>query len=133
MKANAQKTKKSIAKWIVLFSVCVILIPIIGISAYFMFPHTIEISSIYEVGKIPEWKYIGSTDSSAEIHTYHYTAWTSFGRTLYIDSDLDIDYMCDTGESAAINLRPVGIRLYSTDMMGVWVKYPVIVYEYTEI
>ena len=73
-----------------------------------------------------------------DTHSYHYTGHTSLA-SYYIDSDTDLEAVLedndpDSADSLGeqdLKVRVTGMRLYKTDMMGIYVQYPVFVYEYT--
>ena len=73
-----------------------------------------------------------------DAHAYHYTGHTSLA-SYYIDSDTDLEAVLedndpDSADSLGeqdLKVRVTGMRLYKTDMMGIYVQYPVFVYEYT--
>ena len=76
--------------------------------------------------------------SADDTHAYHYTGHTSLA-SYYIDSDTDLEAVLedndpDSADSLGeqdLKVRVTGMRLYKTDMMGIYVQYPVFVYEYT--
>ena len=49
----------------------------------------------------------------------------------YVDSSVMLPDVSDN-ESVTLYTHPIGIRMYKTDNSGIWVQFPVIVYEYTE-
>ena len=50
----------------------------------------------------------------------------------FIDSDVELEEVRDDG-FVWLKTRAIGIRTYRTDVMGIWVSYPAIVYECMEL
>ena len=58
---------------------------------------------------------------------YHYVA-TAFQGRCYIDSDEDLSEKI-VNEECDLTIKILGLRWYKTDNSGIFMKYPVIVYE----
>ena len=112
---NTKKIIKAILALIGIFILIKLLILFI--------PHERSFSSVYKMNNasvkdVFVWdEYTGSYVARSNHHS------------CYIDTDKELAETSDT-ESITVKTHPIGIRIYSTDMMGVWVRYPVIVYAY---
>ena len=112
--------RKRMIKGILIIILILILIKVV----IFVIPHERSFSSVY---------YMHSA-SNNDIYVWgkgyanSYVARTNH-HACYIDSN---DYIKETEYPDKIKLYtyPIGIRIYSTDMMGTWVRYPVFVYAY---
>lgn len=124
----SKKGKKSAKKGVIAVSVILALL-VIGVSALaisLFLPHQKKALSMYP----------------AAGHSIAYNGRFSYrcadGLTaFYVDSDTDLSQVLedkdpqsdDMGEQT-LKVRMAGLREYRTDNMGVWMSYPVIVYEY---
>ena len=130
--------KNSKAKKITAVIALVIIIPLIISALVIFIPHGKELKTLYvDSGKPADYKYLSEDDLEKDTHRYHYHACTHTGK-IYIDSDTDLEEILGDNDpeheeslgAQTLKLRISGIRYFTEDWMGVWVKYPVLVYEY---
>ena len=103
-----------------------------------LIPHNTKLGSLYILdAKPPQFKYLSAKDYDNDDHAYHYYAHNGIGK-IYIDSDTDLEMILDDNDDVyedclgeqKLKLKLTGIRYFTEDMMGILVKYPVLVYEY---
>lgn len=90
-----------------------------GLVLYMIMPHTMNFTYVNENGVLAD---------ANDDHGYHYAA-TSFKTRVFIDSDEDLGDQI-IGDQMQIKVRAIGLRYYRTDMMGMFVRVPTIIYEY---
>ena len=89
-------------------------------------PHEKHFTDVEEfVGYKPD------ADSKGAKYDYHYIG-HGFQGVCYIDSEEDISEEIVNGE-CDLMIRVLEIRWYRTDNSGIFVKYPVVAYEYVKI
>ena len=111
------------AKKIILITVITLAVLILITCLFLFIPHRRKFSSVYEMKNASVNDVIMFSDKKYEhsyiaFHNHH---------ACYIDTDEELEGIGD-GEKVSLYTRPIGIRLYSTDMMGIWTKYIIIVY-----
>lgn len=112
--------RKSMIKGILIIILILILIKVV----IFVIPHERSFTSVYYMHNASNNDiYVLGKDCSKS-----YVARTNH-HACYIDSNEDIKET-EYPDMIKLYTYPIGIRIYSTDMMGIWVRYPVIVYAY---
>lgn len=124
---SAKKKKASKKGGIIISSVlAVLLIGAIALALLIFLPHNKKVLSILPM------------TGNADINDGRFNYRCADGLTaLYIDSDVDLSTVLedkdpqsdDLGEQT-LKLKFAGFRELKTDNMGVWMSYPVVVYEY---
>jgi hypothetical protein len=128
-KNKNNKTRKFIKNTLIVILSVILVIAITGICLR-LIPINRNFSSIYErepfsevfviqPGDLPEIMIFGS-----DSHPYHYQAVCGH-RIVYIYSDTKFS----EGDTVEIKSRLIGIVIHSTDNSGIWMRYPVFVYE----
>lgn len=132
-----RKYNKSAGK-VILIMLLILLLCFIGSAVISLIPHNTKLKSLYVLDSKPaEFKYLSLKAYEDDDHAYHYYAYRGTGK-IYIDSDTDLASILDDNDSVSsdslgpqsLKLKLTGIRYFTEDMMGVFVKYPVLVYEY---
>ena len=110
--------RKRMIKGILIIILILILIKVV----IFVIPHERSFTSVYYMRSASDNDVfvLGKDFSNSYVaRTGHHAC--------YIDSNEDIEDT-DYPNEIIFFTYPIGIRIYSLDMMGVWVRYPVIVY-----
>ena len=97
---------------------------IAGLAVYAMSPHKLHMDSVV--------KWSNGADAA-----YEYFAYSS-PFNCYIDSDEDLEDLLDDNEpedddglgEQTLTVRFIGWRTYKTDNSGIWMEYPIPVYEF---
>ncbi len=103
------------AKKIILIIVITLAVLILITCLFLFIPHRRKFSSVYEMKNASVNDVVMFSDKKYE---HSYIAFHN-QHGCYIDTDEELEEIGD-GE---MYTRPIGIRLYSTDMMGIWTKY----------
>lgn len=115
------KKKILIGVLIVIVALCLVTLAIL------LIPHGRKFSSVYAMKNASYNDVIMFSKTS---HAYEYQAYHNH-RGCYIASNVELNEVSDS-ERVKLRTRPIGIRIFKTDMMGVWVSYPALVFEYME-
>ena len=116
---NASKTSKR-SKIVLKAVISIVLLCVLLIGSAFIFsipPHTKHFDSVY---KVSDNRYVGK---------YLYCA-SSNGAVSYLRADDDLTKPFESNGEQDARVRATGIDMYRTDVSGIFVSYPVIVYEY---
>lgn len=112
--------RKRMIKGILIIILILILIKVV----IFVIPHERSFTSVYYMNNasMNDVVILGKGCSNSYVaRTNHHAC--------YIDSNEEIKET-EYPDMIKLYTYPIGIRIYSTDMMGIWVRYPVIVYAY---
>ncbi|MBO4637346.1 MAG: hypothetical protein J5685_09400 [Clostridiales bacterium] len=132
----ARKTNKKAVAFLITLAV-ISLIVILGAFFHAIFPHYETFENVYNCGDIPGFHYISEKDLDRDDHPYHYIC-SDILTSYYVDSYVELEKSYDDNEpddmyslgEQDLKVKATGVRFYYTDIMGMMVHYPVIVYEY---